>query len=301
MSPTSLSPKQVAEALGVSESSLKRWCDKGLLTPYRTAGGHRRIDISQVVQLAREAGHRLSEPELLGLPKGVGARGSALEEARNLLYSALTAGHDAAARELMFDALLAPHSIVAIGDDLVAPVFHRIGEGWERGTLDVYQERRAVEICLRTLHEFRRYLPQPSADAPRAMGGGLASDNANLPSALVELMFREQGWQAHGLGANLPVASLLKAIDDMRPRLVWVSVSHCEQSAAVCGAVNELYAAAKSQGTALLVGGRALTPELREQMQYTAYCDQLRHGASFAASIFPAKFAQPAAATANSD
>ena len=33
-----LSPKQVALALGVSEASLKRWCDKGFLDSTRTAG-----------------------------------------------------------------------------------------------------------------------------------------------------------------------------------------------------------------------------------------------------------------------
>ena len=44
-----LSPKQVARALGVSESSLKRWCDKGLIPTERTAGGHRRLPLAGVL------------------------------------------------------------------------------------------------------------------------------------------------------------------------------------------------------------------------------------------------------------
>ncbi len=299
MSDTAISPKQVAKALGVSESSLKRWCDKGLLTPYRTIGGHRRILISQVVQFAREAHRQLAAPELLGLPKGAGSSNLNLTAARQPLYTALVAGHDGAAGELLFDALLAPHGIVQIGDELIAPVFHRIGDEWESGRLDVYQERRAVEICLRKLHEIRCYLPQPKPDAPVAVGGGLSGDNANVPSTLVELMLREHGWQAHALGANLPTASLLKAIADVRPRLVWTSVCHCPDPKALCAAVNELFSASLTLGCALLVGGRALTPDLREQMHYSAYCDQLRHGAAFAASILPANPSQTVAAHGN--
>ena len=34
-----VSPKQVAHAMGVSESSLKRWCDQGLIPTVRTAAG----------------------------------------------------------------------------------------------------------------------------------------------------------------------------------------------------------------------------------------------------------------------
>jgi len=37
------SPKQVAQRLGVSESSVKRWLDQGVVPVLRTAGGHRRI------------------------------------------------------------------------------------------------------------------------------------------------------------------------------------------------------------------------------------------------------------------
>jgi len=37
-----LSPRELAEALGVSESSLKRWVDAGKIAASRTEGGHRR-------------------------------------------------------------------------------------------------------------------------------------------------------------------------------------------------------------------------------------------------------------------
>ncbi|MEI6235767.1 MAG: helix-turn-helix domain-containing protein, partial [Planctomycetota bacterium] len=61
-----LSPKQVALALGVSEASLKRWCDNGLLDSTRTAGGHRRISRGSVMAFLREREQPAVRPELLG-------------------------------------------------------------------------------------------------------------------------------------------------------------------------------------------------------------------------------------------
>ena len=63
-----VSPKQVARAIGVSESSLKRWCDQGLIKTVRTAGGHRKMTIAEVLRYVREQDHKLVSPEILGLP-----------------------------------------------------------------------------------------------------------------------------------------------------------------------------------------------------------------------------------------
>ena len=50
-----LSPRELAQAIGVSESSLKRWADAGQIRVARTAGGHRRISIADAVRFIREA------------------------------------------------------------------------------------------------------------------------------------------------------------------------------------------------------------------------------------------------------
>ena len=64
-----LSPRQVAQAVGVSESSLKRWCDRGDIRVTKTAGGHRRIDRRVVVRYLRERGFEAKKPDLMELAK----------------------------------------------------------------------------------------------------------------------------------------------------------------------------------------------------------------------------------------
>ena len=63
-----LSPKEIAQAIGVSESSVKRWTDRGLLKASRTVGGHRRIPLTEAVRFIRERGAPVVKPEILGLP-----------------------------------------------------------------------------------------------------------------------------------------------------------------------------------------------------------------------------------------
>jgi len=58
-----LSPRELADALGVSESSLKRWVDAGKITAARTEGGHRRIALQEAVRFIRETGAPLARPE----------------------------------------------------------------------------------------------------------------------------------------------------------------------------------------------------------------------------------------------
>ncbi len=62
------SPRKVAKAIGVSESSLKRWCDAGYLLASKTAGGHRRLSRGEVVSFIKRRKLELADPEMIGLP-----------------------------------------------------------------------------------------------------------------------------------------------------------------------------------------------------------------------------------------
>ncbi|MEL7167863.1 MAG: PAS domain-containing protein [Bacteroidota bacterium] len=61
------SPRQVAEGLGVGESTLKRWVDAGRLKAHRTAGGHRRVSLAEVLRFVRQGDAELLHPEVFGL------------------------------------------------------------------------------------------------------------------------------------------------------------------------------------------------------------------------------------------
>jgi MerR family transcriptional regulator, light-induced transcriptional regulator len=283
----SASPKQVARAIGVSESTLKRWCDRGLIPMTKTAGGHRKIETEAVLQFLRESGRTIAAPELLGLPVTAGKTEWTLSRATDRIVTSLVNGEEAVARQIVFDLVLADHSMTAIFDDVLATVMHRIGEQWGCGEVAVYQERRACEICMRLLRECRQLMPVPASVAPVAIGATIENDFYTLPVTMAEIVLRSVGWKANSLGSNLPFDTLQRAVTETRPRLLWLSVSFIQDEAEFIQGVNDLFTLTTATGSAFAIGGQALTSALCRQLQYSAYCQSFRDLEMFARSLNP--------------
>ncbi|WP_422931074.1 B12-binding domain-containing protein [Singulisphaera sp. PoT] len=268
----------------MSESSLKRWCDQGLIKVVRTGGGHRKIAVPEVLRFALEHGHVLKSPEVLGLPPSSEQSGIGLAQARPRLVESLLGGDELVVRQIVFDLYLAKHALSVIFDQVIASAFRIIGERWECNEVDVYQERRACEITLRTLFELRRNLPDFDARWT-AVGGTLEGDHYALPSAMAELVLLESGYHATSMGTSIPIESLVNSVHQEKPRLFWLSVSHIRDDYDLVGKFSALSEACMASGTALVVGGRALTDDLRHRMNYSAYGDTMQHLEGFARAL----------------
>ena len=250
-----LSPKQVAASIGVSESSLKRWCDQGVITTEKTPGGHRRIRVREVVRFLREQSHPLVSPETLGLPTGAGRRTAPLEASHGALLDALEAGDHAGVRRVILDHYLAGASLLELCERLLVPTLYAIGDRWECGTTEVYQERRACESVNRVLFELRSYPPPPTATAPVAIGGSPPGDHYRLATLMIELVLAEAGWNATSLGSSLTFPTMAAAAARHEPQLFWLSVSHCHDAEELSRGFGEFLMATPTT-LPIVIGGR---------------------------------------------
>lgn len=279
-----VSPSQAARAIGVSESSLKRWCDSGLLQVVRTAGGHRKIAIGEVIRFASSNGTSLVTPEEFSLSITRENPASRIEDSPSRLAEALLAGKEIAAKQILLDLFLANHSISMLCDEVVAPAFNVIGERWSCQTANVYQERRGCAIIMWVLHELRQLIP-PVEFGRTALGGTMAGDSYEIPSAMAELVLRSIGYDAQNLGTSIPAPELATAVRDLRPQLFWLSVSHVSDEQHFVDDCAEIAAACSAVGTSLVVGGRALNEAVRRRLTYSAYCDTMKHLETFARDL----------------
>lgn len=283
-----LTPKQLARALDVSQSSVKRWCDKGIIKTETTAGGHRRIELASAMEFIRNGKYELLHPEALGLKPTSGQTVRIVHRACDQVIEALLAGNEALCSQIAIDLYLAEHSLSVICDDLFGSAFRQIGDRWACGQADVYQERRSCEITLRILHKFLAMLPQPAKSAPVAMGCAGAGDQYNLGTTMVEVVLRSADWNASSLGNNLPFETIGAAIAKHRPQLFWLSSSHIVDKAEFLAGYGRLY---EEYGMEIpfVVGGFGLTEEVRRQMKYAAYCDTMKHLEAFAQTLRSAR------------
>ncbi len=297
-----LTPKQVARAIGVSEASLKRWCDKGLIPATRTAGGHRRLPLAGVMEYLRRSNRDVIRPEVLGLPSTSGMSDKTLDRAAVRLAESLLEGDEHRVRATLIDLYLASHTIEAISDKVIAPAFRELGERWESGECEVYQERRACEITLRALYYLGAALPPPAENAPVALGATINPDWYSIALTTGELLLRSLGWNALSLGPCVPPSSIGAALRSIRPRLLWLSVSYVADEDEFVEAYEQLFAVAAEERTAVAIGGRALTASLRQRIRFSAHCDNFSHLVSFVETLHRSKSegngasAQPTAA-----
>src|SRR5262245_44557813 len=84
---TYVSTAQVAEALGVGISTVKRWVDQGILPAHKTPGGHRKILLSDAVRVVRDGEFPRVDLGVLGLP----AAGEGPPDPRSLALAVFSA------------------------------------------------------------------------------------------------------------------------------------------------------------------------------------------------------------------
>jgi excisionase family DNA binding protein len=285
--PIYLSTAQVADALGLGVSTVKRWVEEGILPATKTAGGHRKLLLADVVEVARRS--NLPVRDLSRLTASVAGRRSAPAAAQSSeLYQALLAGDARAARAVVHGAYRNGMPIETMADEVIGPAMHRIGHDWQVGAIDVMHEHRASQICASALYELKEVLEtRARRNRPVAVGGAVEGDLTVLPTLLSQMALIDAGWDAINLGPNTPIKSLQRAATELRPRLVWLSISHGADEATFLRDYRALYRQCEAAGAALIIGGRALVEAVRARLPYTAYGDGLAHLAAFARTLHP--------------
>ena len=260
-----ISPRELARALGVSESSVKRWVDDGELRAARTTGGHRRVAVAEAVRFIRATGTPVADSDLLFGDQTVRfpARASAAsaEMLAIALVDALAEDDHAAASGAIVGAFVSGWSLAALADGPIRTAMRRIGELWHHSRDGIVVEHRAVDTVIQSIARIRTFIPTPPPGAPIALGGAPSGDPYLLPSLLAAAVLADQGFRDRNLGPDTPFATMLDASRRYQTRVVWVSMSvNADDERRVRNDIEHLADELSRTGTQLIVGGRALSP-----------------------------------------
>lgn len=262
-----ISPKLLADALGLGEATIKRWVDLGRIAAARTEGGHRRIALSDALQYIRSRQLPFARPELLGLQPG----GATPES-----FASLVASENPASAILVLESLYASGiEPAALADDWIGPAMGALGHKWETGALGVTDEHQATTCLVRGLHGLLRGKPG-GFDQPLAFVAGLNGDPYLVPGLCCELLLRDIGMRVRNFGPNTPAADLSRVVEREHPALLALSFSLADGAHVDSRSLATLADAARRVGCAIAIGGRGCSDSLSDALGATIWCRSMR-------------------------
>lgn len=247
----------MARILGVSESTVRRWCDGGQLQTTRTIGGHRKIPRQDAIRFIHRGKLHVLRPDLLtGMSASKGDTPSAADDIE-LFYLAAEAGRTDAALSLIDACYLGGKSVAEICDGPLRESMHRIGARWPEDERAIFLEHRATNLCIRILDQLRSNLPVRTPGTPVALGGAPTDDPFLLPSWMVATVLADVGFADINLGPNTPIDVIEASAMENDARIVWLSLTASRLPRALEPELTALADRLAERDAHLVIGGQA--------------------------------------------
>lgn len=225
---------------GLSKDVLRMWERRyGFPVPERDSNGERSYPAEQVERLRlikrlMDQGHRpgkliATNPAELGAlaPRRsaaptLGSSASGGSDLAELLT--LIKQHDAAAYQQAMQQRLARQGMQRFVQDTVAPLTRSVGEAWEDGSFEVFEEHLFTELTKRLLRQAIATLPGGTR-GPRVLLTSVPDELHVIGLLMVEALFTLEGADCIPLGTQMPLLEIARAASAHRAEIVALSFS----------------------------------------------------------------------------
>lgn len=271
MHKTVISTIDVARLFNVTETTVKRWADDGMLRCQKTPGGHRKFQIRNVIEFAEK--NNFEPTGVLTLPGHEGQdehvqMAILKRDFATLVQTFVEKALSPDRSDLyIFFSYLYEHRIALweIYDLVLRPGMCEIGERWTRGEIGVSQEHRASYETLDALAKLQNEILVKPATGDVVIFACLGDELHEIGLRCAANLFESEGWQTHYLGARTPADAVILAAQELRPTVVALSVTHDHVHDQLMHDLRAIADAVAKMGIRLIIGGSgvpvALHPE----------------------------------------
>lgn len=286
----SLTTREVARLCKVSDATVKRWAESGMLRSERTSGGHRRFRADDVARFQRENDLGLKQTHgdvsITRIKKrrldSIGRKGSQL-------FNALIAGSEEEAAQILINEHLNQVPLHDIFDKVLTPAMLEVGDMWATGDLTVTQEHLATRSAYAAVHKLRSILKVPRMNDRMAMCCTLEGDLHELPIYLAQLIMEDQGWEVINFGANTPVYGLSEEVASHPPNLVCISATMINDPERLTREFKLFRDKTMKLRIPVILGGKVFADErIREKFPADLFAQSFAQVADFLRTRFPA-------------
>lgn len=225
---------------GLSKDVLRMWERRyGFPVPERDVHGERVYPVAQVERLRAikrlmDQGYRpgklIATPiEELGLlaprhGRTALAEGQAVEHPEHAELLRLLRQHDASSFVQALQQHLARQGLQRFVQDIVAPLTQQVGDAWEDGHFEVFEEHLFTELTKRVLRQAIAGLP-PGSGSPRVLLTSVPDEQHMLGLLMVEALLALEGAECIPLGTQMPLLEISRAAAAHRADIVALSFS----------------------------------------------------------------------------
>lgn len=222
---------QLAQFSGVKPHTIRIWEQRyNALKPNRSEGNTRYYDNSQLRRLLNivtliESGHKVSElgslsdeelSELLGKAKNLDTHSEPTEYFISQLIAAGTS-YDEASFEKSFSHCLLRFGMKDAYIKVLYPMLGRIGMLWASDKLAPAHEHFISNLVRQKLFTAIDYLPAPNSESDSWLLFLPENEYHEIGLLFAYYMIRLSGRKATYLGSNVPLKSLMSAVNDTKP------------------------------------------------------------------------------------
>jgi len=239
MSTPSFNIAAVERDTGLSKDVLRMWERRyGFPVPSRDKHGERcypaeQVDRLRLIKRLMDQGHRpgklIATPpeELVALaPRrskpAITSISAETGELEDLL--AMIKQHDVATYQQAMQQRLARQGLQRFVQDTVAPLTQQVGEHWEDGRFEVFEEHLFTELTKRLLRQAIATLPG-GPRGPRVLLTSVPEEAHLLGLLMVEALFALEGAECIPLGTQMPLLEIGRAAEAHQADIVALSFS----------------------------------------------------------------------------
>lgn len=170
---------------------------------------------------------------------------------------AILSGNHHLAGKLMSEAMQAGSSLSESAVRLIQPAMYEVGRLWQENRISVAREHMATAISQNVLARAYAQAEFAPATGRSAMFAAVPGNQHSLGLRMLADAFETGGWAALYLGADVPLADLVREVDAHAPDLLCLSLSLPGHLAVAREVMASLRGELGNRCPTLLVGGQA--------------------------------------------
>ena len=278
---------EVARLCRVSDATVKRWEEAGILKSERTSGGHRRFRAEEVARFQREQG--------LGMKQSHGDESVKRTTNRvrdNKIYSdwiflqSLIDGGEEAATKFLISEHLKGMPLTEIIDHHICPAMQQIGELWHREEISVSQEHLATRTAVSAIYKLRNVLPILEIRNKLAICCAMEGDLHELPTLLAQIAVENEGLEVINFGAATPLYCMADEVVRHSPDFVCISATVINDLERLTRDYKDFREKISSLKIPVILGGRVFKDEnLRKRFKSEFYARNFTDVAEYARNL----------------